>query len=57
VKGFVKEFVLAPETKGAGSTWDAALSVDAADSKGNLYTTEVDTGKRAQRFVNHGVSR
>jgi hypothetical protein len=22
----------------------------AADSKGNLYTTEVDTGKRAQKF-------
>jgi DNA-binding beta-propeller fold protein YncE len=23
----------------------------AVDSKGNVYTTEVDTGKRAQRFV------
>jgi DNA-binding beta-propeller fold protein YncE len=100
---FVREFVLAPETKGGGSTWDAVLSVDpaqtflhtadgennvvwtllrdtgrllgsfgrngrsagqfhwihniAVDSKGNLYTTEVDSGKRAQRFVNHGVSR
>jgi hypothetical protein len=23
----------------------------AVDSKGNVYTTEVDTGKRAQKFV------
>ena len=27
----------------------------AVDSKGNLYTTEVDTGKRAQKFVFKGV--
>ncbi len=26
----------------------------ATDSKGNLYTAEVDTGKRAQKFVNEG---
>ena len=26
----------------------------ATDSKGNLYTAEVDTGKRAQKFVNTG---
>ena len=26
----------------------------AVDSKGNIYTTEVDTGKRAQRFVYRG---
>ena len=26
----------------------------AVDSKGNVYTTEVDTGKRAQKFVNKG---
>ena len=91
---FVKEFVVAPDTKGAGSLWDADLSPDqtfihaadgennvvwnllrdtgrvlgsfgrngrgagqfhwihnlAVDSKGNVYTTEVDTGKRAQKF-------
>jgi hypothetical protein len=28
----------------------------AADSKGNLYTTEVDTGKRAQKFRYVGPS-
>jgi sugar lactone lactonase YvrE len=94
---FVKEFVVAPDTRGNGSTWDADLSPDAAqtflynadgennhvwtlrrdsgrilgffgrsgrqagqfhwvhnmavDSKGNIYTTEVDNGKRAQKFV------
>jgi hypothetical protein len=26
----------------------------AVDSKGNVYTTEVDSGKRAQKFVNKG---
>ena len=97
---FVKEFVVAPDTKGGGSLWDADLSPDAAqtfihaadgennvvwnllrdsgrvlgsfgrngrnagqfhwvhnlavDSKGNVYTTEVDSGKRAQKFVNRG---
>ena len=99
---FVKEFVVAPDTKGNGSLWDADLSPDTAqtfihaadgennvvwnllrdtgrvlgsfgrngrgagqfhwihnlavDSKGNVYTTEVDTGKRAQKFVNKGRS-
>ena len=94
---FVKEFAIAPETRGPGSTWDVDFSADwqqtylynadgennhvwtllrqsgeiigtigrngrsagqfhwihnlAVDSKGNLYTTEVDTGKRAQKFV------
>ena len=94
---FVQEFTVAPDTRGNGSTWDADLSSDAAqtflynadgennrvwtlrrdsgrilgffgrhgrqagdfhwvhnlavDSKGNLYTTEVDAGKRAQKFV------
>jgi hypothetical protein len=91
---FVKEFVVAPDTKGNGSMWDADLSPDqtvihaadgennvvwnllrdtgrvlgsfgrngrgagqfhwihnlAVDSKGNVYTTEVDSGKRAQKF-------
>ena len=28
----------------------------AVDSKGNLYTAEVDTGKRVQRFVNQGLA-
>ena len=28
----------------------------AVDSKGNIYTTEVDTGKRAQRFVFKGTA-
>ena len=28
----------------------------AVDSKGNVYTTEVDSGKRAQKFVNKGRS-
>ena len=97
---FVKEFAVAPATRGNGSLWDADLSPDAAqtfihaadgennvvwnllrdtgrvlgtfgrsgrsagqfhwihnlavDSKGNVYTTEVDTGKRAQKFVNKG---
>ena len=27
----------------------------AADSKGNLYTTETYEGKRVQRFVNKGI--
>jgi hypothetical protein len=27
----------------------------AVDSTGNLYTTEVDTGKRAQKFVFRGL--
>jgi hypothetical protein len=27
----------------------------AVDSKGNIYTTEVDSGKRAQRFVYKGT--
>ncbi len=99
---FVREFTLAPETRGSGSTWDADFSADrpqaflhvadgennhvwtllresgrilsafgrsgryagqfhyvhnlAVDSKGNLYTTEVDTGKRAQKFVYRGPS-
>jgi DNA-binding beta-propeller fold protein YncE len=99
---FVKEFIVAPDTKGNGSLWDADLSPDAAqtfihaadgennvvwnllrdtgrvlgsfgrngrsagqfhwihnlavDSKGNVYTTEVDSGKRAQKFVNKGRS-
>jgi DNA-binding beta-propeller fold protein YncE len=99
---FVKEFFVAPDTRGGGSLWDADLSPDAAqtfihaadgennvvwnllrdtgrvlgsfgrngrsagqfhwihnlavDSKGNVYTTEVDTGKRAQKFVNKGRS-
>jgi NHL repeat-containing protein len=94
---YVKEFVVAPETRGNGSTWDVDLSQDAAqthlydadgennhvwtllresgrilgtlgrngrqagqfhwihnmavDAAGNIYTTEVDTGKRAQKFV------
>jgi NHL repeat-containing protein len=94
---FVKEFVVARDTRGNGSTWDVDLSPDpaqtflydadgennyvwmllresgdvlgtfgrngrsagqfhwihnlAVDSKGNVYTTEVDTGKRAQKFV------
>ena len=97
---FVKEFVVAPDTRGNGSTWDVDLSPDSAqaflhaadgennvvwnlsrdtgrllgsfgrsgrgagqfhwvhnlavDSKGNVYTTEVDSGKRAQKFVNKG---
>jgi DNA-binding beta-propeller fold protein YncE len=29
----------------------------AVDSKGNIYTAEVDTGKRAQKFVQKGRSR
>jgi DNA-binding beta-propeller fold protein YncE len=97
---FVREFVVAPDTKGSGSMWDADFSPDVAqtfihaadgennvvwnllrdtgrvlgsfgrngrsagqfhwihnlavDSKGNVYTTEVDSGKRAQKFVNKG---
>ncbi len=98
---FVKEFVVAPATRGNGSTWDADLSPDriqtflytadgennhvwtllresgrilsrfgrsgraagqfhwvhnmAVDSKGNIYTTEVDNGKRAQKFSFRGT--
>jgi hypothetical protein len=94
---FVRELVVAPQTRGNGSTWDVDLSPDAAqqhlyaadgennrvwmllresgrvlgafgrrgrsagqfhwvhniavDSVGNVYTTEVDSGKRAQKFV------
>jgi hypothetical protein len=99
---YVKEFVVAPATRGNGSTWDVDLSPDqaqtflynadgennhvwtllrdsgrilgtlgrsgrgagqfhwihnlAVDSKGNLYTTEVDTGKRAQKFTRRNQS-
>jgi len=98
---FVKEFVVAPATRGGGSVWDVDVSHDApqtwlynadgennhvwtllrdngqvvskfgrngrqagqfhwvhnlaVDSKGNVYTAEVDTGKRAQRFLFKGV--
>lgn len=94
---FVKEYVLEPRTRFAGSVWDIALSEDAGqkylyvadgtnnevhillratgerlaafgragrqagqfhwvhaigiDSKGNVYTGEVDTGKRVQKFT------
>jgi hypothetical protein len=94
---FVREFPVAPQTRGNGSTWDVDLSPDpaqthlytadgennqvwmllresgrvlgafgrsgrsagqfhwvhnmAVDSAGNIYTTEVDSGKRAQKFV------
>jgi hypothetical protein len=94
---FVRELVVAPQTRGNGSTWDVDLSPDAAqqhlyaadgennrvwmllresgrvlgafgrsgrsagqfhwvhnvavDSAGNMYTTEVDSGKRAQKFI------
>lgn len=100
---FVKEIVVAPETRGNGSTWDADFSADAAqtflhaadgennvlwhmlrdtgrvlgsvgrpgrapgqfhwvhnvavDGKGNVYTTEVDTGQRAQKFVRRDAVR
>jgi DNA-binding beta-propeller fold protein YncE len=99
---FVKEFFIAPKTRGSGSVWDLVLSRDAKqswlhiadgennqvwtvsretgeiasafgrngrnagqfhwlhnvaiDSKGNLYTTEVDNGKRAQKFIYRGES-
>ena len=98
---FVKEFLVAPTTRGNGSVWDVDLSHDppqtwlynadgennhvwtllresgkvlakfgrngrqagqfhwvhnlAVDSRGNIYTTEVDTGKRAQKFVFKGT--
>jgi DNA-binding beta-propeller fold protein YncE len=94
---FVKEFFVATNTLGNGSTWDVDTSPDprqrwlfnpdgennkvwilnrqsgqivdsfgrngryagqfhwvhnlAVDSKGNIYTAEVDTGKRTQKFV------
>lgn len=100
--GFVRELIVAPSTRGAGSTWDVDLSHDArqtwlydadgenntvwtllrdsgkvvarlghrgrsagqfhwlhnmaVDSKGTIYTTEVDSGKRAQRFVYKGTA-
>ncbi len=100
---FVKEFAVAPATRGNGSAWDADLSPDqaqtflyaadgennrvwtllretgrilgafgrsgrqagqfhwihnlAVDSRGNVYTTEVDSGKRAQKFVLRGGGR
>jgi DNA-binding beta-propeller fold protein YncE len=98
---FVREIVVAPETRGSGAVWDLDFSMDAVqtylytadgennhvwillrdpgrvlgrfaragrqagqlhwvhnlgvDSKGNLYTTEVDTGKRVQKFVYRGL--
>jgi DNA-binding beta-propeller fold protein YncE len=98
---FVKEFVVAPATRGSGSVWDVDVSHDApqtwlynadgennhiwmllrdnghvvgkfgrngrqagqlhwvhnlaVDGKGNVYTAEVDSGKRAQKFVFKGV--
>jgi DNA-binding beta-propeller fold protein YncE len=100
---FVKEFFVATNTLGNGSTWDVDLSPDkrqtylynpdgennkvwilerasgdilssfgrngrsagqfhwvhnlATDSRGNIYTAEVDTGKRAQKFVPRGRDR
>jgi DNA-binding beta-propeller fold protein YncE len=99
---FVKEIVVASDTRGAGAAWDVDFSVDAAqtylytadgenqhvwillrdpgrilarfgrhgrepgelhwvhnlavDSKGNLYTTEVDTGQRVQKFIHRGLA-
>ena len=96
---FVRELMIAPQTLGAGSVWDLALSRDpsqaylhvvdgtnnqvwtlrrstgavvstfgrsgrnagqfhavhnvAIDSLGNLYTAEVDTGRRIQKFDLH----
>ena len=98
---FVKEFVLAPDTRGGGSVWDLDFSPDqgqtylytadgennhvwlllrdsgkvlshfarsgryagqlhwvhnmAVDSKGNIYTTEVDNAKRVQKFAFQGL--
>jgi sugar lactone lactonase YvrE len=95
--GFLKEFVIEPATRGAGSVWDIVFSNDAEqkylfvadgtnneihivlrengeklasfgragrmagqfhwvhaiaiDSNGNLYTGDVDTGKRVQKFT------
>lgn len=94
---FAKEFLVRPQTLGAGSVWQFAFSIDekqkfllladgennviwtlrredgavlgqtghngrnagqfhwvhqvVSDSQGNLYTGEVDTGKRIQKFV------
>jgi NHL repeat len=94
---FLKEFVIEPATRGAGSVWDIVFSHDAEqkylfvtdgtnneihivlrengrklgsfghpgrmagqfhwvhamaiDSQGNLYTGDVDTGKRVQKFL------
>jgi len=99
---FLKEFGVAPATRGSGSVWDVDVSHDApqawlynadgennhvwtllresgrvltkfgrdgrqagqfhrvhnlaVDSRGNIYTTEVDTGKRVQKFVFEGTS-
>jgi len=98
---FVREFSVAPDTRGAGSVWDLDFSADAGqtflytadgennhiwlllrdngkvlsnfarsgryagqlhwvhnmavDSKGNIYTTEVDNAKRVQKFVYQGL--
>ena len=98
---FVKEFALAPDTRGAGSVWDLDFSTDgdrptstprtgrtttsgfscattgrvlshfarsgryagqlhwvhnmAVDSKGNIYTAEVDNAKRVQKFAFQGL--
>jgi hypothetical protein len=98
---FVKEFVLAPDTRGGGSVWDLDFSPDqgqtylytadgennhvwlllrdsgkvlsnfarsgryagqlhwvhnmAVDSKGNIYTAEVDNAKRVQKFAFQGL--
>jgi DNA-binding beta-propeller fold protein YncE len=98
--GFIKEFFVARDTLGPGSTWDLDVSPDwrqtflynadgsnnyvwtllrrtgailrtfgrngrsagqfhwvhnmAVDSKGNIYTAEVDTGKRVQKFKSVG---
>ena len=98
---FVKEFVVAPATRGSGSVWDLDVSHDApqawlynadgennhvwtlrresgtvvgkfgrngrqagsfhwihnlaVDSKGNVYTAEVDSGKRIQKFLFKGI--
>jgi sugar lactone lactonase YvrE len=97
----VKEFALAPDTRGAGSVWDLDFSSDggqtylytadgennhiwlllrdngkvlthfarsgryagqlhwvhnmAVDSKGNIYTAEVDNAKRVQKFAFQGL--
>jgi DNA-binding beta-propeller fold protein YncE len=98
---FVREILLAPETRGGGSVWDLDFSHDraqaflyvadgennhvwllarepgtvlsrfgrsgryagqlhwvhnlAVDSKGNVYTTEVDNAKRVQKFLWRGT--
>jgi hypothetical protein len=56
---FVKEVFIAKNTRGDGGRLRGqfyAVHSIAADSKGDIYTTETYRGQRVQRFVSKGLA-